>query len=156
EPKAEFLPLVGELASRYKIKVGIHNHPKGTTYWHPDTVLNAIQKANSPYVGACADIGHWVRSGLDPIKCLAKYQGHLISLHMKDLKEKQPKTHDVPWGAGVCDIPAVVEELIRQQFRGNISVEYEHNWDDNLEEVKQSVNYFRKLLLERYKEWGLI
>src|SRR5690606_18300109 len=87
EPKEEFLPLIGQLANKYKIKVGIHNHPKPTAYWDPDIVLAAVAKANSKYVGASADIGHWVRSGLDPIESLKKYEGHLISLHFKDLNE---------------------------------------------------------------------
>src|SRR5690554_2315976 len=49
EPKQEFLPLIGQLANKYKIKVGIHNHPKPTPYWSPDIVLAAIAKANSKY-----------------------------------------------------------------------------------------------------------
>ena len=32
EPKAEFLPLIGRLATQYKINVGIHNHPKPSRY----------------------------------------------------------------------------------------------------------------------------
>src|SRR5690606_11336979 len=39
EPKAEFLPLIGQLASTYKIKVGIHNHPEPSHYWDPQVVL---------------------------------------------------------------------------------------------------------------------
>ncbi|SEK95623.1 sugar phosphate isomerase/epimerase family protein [Parapedobacter koreensis] len=146
EPNAEFLPLIGQLANQYKIKVGIHNHPNPTKYWDPAIVLDAIAKANSEYVGACADIGHWVRSGLDPIESLKKYEGHLVSLHFKDLEEKSPKTHDVPWGTGVCNVEGVIAELKRQGFKGNISAEYEYNWDNNAGDVAQSVANFRALL----------
>ncbi|WP_233632725.1 sugar phosphate isomerase/epimerase [Parapedobacter sp. ISTM3] len=149
EPNVEFLPLIGELANRYKIKVGIHNHPKPTKYWDPAIVLEAIAKANSKYVGACADIGHWVRSGLDPVESLKQYEGHLVSLHFKDLAEKAPKTHDVHWGTGVCNVEGVIAELKRQGFNGNISAEYEHNWEDNAGDVAQSVANFRKLLAEK-------
>lgn len=146
EPKAEFLPLIGQLADRYKIKVGIHNHPQPTHYWNPQVVLDAIAAANSKYVGACADIGHWVRSGLDPVESLKQYEGHLISLHFKDLAEKSPKTHDVHWGTGVCNVEGVIAELKRQGFKGNISAEYEYNWEDNAGDVKQSVINFRNIL----------
>lgn len=146
EPKAEFLPLIGQLATEYKIHVGIHNHPEPSTYWHPDVVLDAIAQANSPYVGACADIGHWVRSGLDPVACLQQFEGHLKSMHFKDLKEKARQTHDVHWGTGVANVPAIIAELKRQNFKGNISAEYEHNWDDNAGDVAQSVQNFRNIL----------
>ena len=102
EPKEEFLPLVGQLATQYKIKVGIHNHPNPTPYWDPAIVLAAVEKANSEYVGACADIGHWVRSGLDPIACLKQLEGRIKSVHFKDLSAKSPDAHDVHWGTGVA------------------------------------------------------
>ncbi|WP_257667986.1 sugar phosphate isomerase/epimerase family protein [Parapedobacter tibetensis] len=146
EPKEEFLPLIGQLATQYKIKVGIHNHPEPSHYWSPQVVLEAIAKANSEYVGACADIGHWVRSGLDPVESLKKYEGHLVSLHFKDLEEKSRKTHDVHWGTGVCNVEGVIAELKRQGFKGNISAEYEHNWENNAGDVAQSVKNFREIL----------
>lgn len=149
EPKSELMPTIGQLANRYKIKVGIHNHPKPTHYWSPQVVLDAIAAANSEYVGACADIGHWVRSGLDPVESLKKYEGHLVSLHFKDLAEKARKTHDVHWGTGVCNVEGVIAELKRQKFKGNISAEYEHNWEDNAGDVKQSVINFRNILTSR-------
>lgn len=146
EPQEEFLPLIGQLASQYKIRVGIHNHPKPTHYWDPEIVLAAIEKADSPYVGACADVGHWVRSGLDPVESLKKYEGKLFNLHMKDLNEKSPNAHDVHWGTGVSDIQGVIQELKRQNFKGNISAEYEYNWDNNYEDIKISVENFRNML----------
>jgi len=146
EPDEALMPMIGQLANQYKIKVGIHNHPQPSHYWNPQVVLDAIAAANSDYVGACADIGHWVRSGLDPVESLRKYEGHLVSLHFKDLAEKSSETHDVHWGTGVCDVEGVIAELKRQGFKGNISAEYEHNWEDNAGDVKQSVINFRNIL----------
>jgi len=146
EPKAELMPMIGRLAGQYKIKVGIHNHPQPSHYWSPQVVLDAIAAADSKYVGGCADIGHWVRSGLDPVESLKQYEGHLVSLHFKDLAEKSRKTHDVHWGTGVCNVEGVIAELKRQGFKGNISAEYEHNWEDNAGDVKQSVTNFRNIL----------
>ncbi|MEC3878824.1 sugar phosphate isomerase/epimerase family protein [Parapedobacter sp. 10938] len=146
EPSADAMQMIGRLANRYKIKVGIHNHPKPSHYWSPQAVLDAVAAADSKYVGACADIGHWVRSGLDPVESLKKYDGHLVSLHFKDLSEKSASAHDVHWGTGVCNVEAVIAELKRQGFKGNISAEYEHNWEDNAGDVKQSVVNFRNIL----------
>lgn len=149
EPDEKFMPLIGQLANQYKIKLGVHNHPQPSHYWDPQVVLAAVAKANSPYVGACADVGHWVRSGLDPVASLRQYEGHLVSLHFKDLAEKSRKAHDVHWGTGVCNVEALIAELKRQGFKGNISAEYEHNWENNVGDVAESVKNFREILTKQ-------
>jgi len=148
EPKQEDLPLIGKLANEFKIKVSIHNHPKPTHYWSPEIVLNAIQLANSKYVGACADVGHWVRSGLDPIECLKKYKGHINHLHFKDLNEKSHDAHDVHWGTGISNVKGMMQELKDQKFKGMLSAEYEYNWLSNSADIATSAVNFRKLVKE--------
>lgn len=148
EPKEADLPTIGKLANEFKIKVSIHNHPKPTHYWSPEIVLNAIALANSEYVGACADIGHWVRSGIDPIEGLKQYKGHLNHLHFKDLNAKDPKAHDVHWGTGVSNIKGVMQELKDQKFKGMLSAEYETNWNSNSKDIAISAANFRKIVQE--------
>ncbi|MHC4062650.1 MAG: sugar phosphate isomerase/epimerase family protein [Planctomycetota bacterium] len=100
EPKAEAFDLVERLCKEYKIKVAIHNHPKDSTYWHPDKVLE-VCRGRSKWIGACADTGHWMRSGVDPLEAIKKLEGRIVSLHFKDLNEfGQRKAHDVVWGTG--------------------------------------------------------
>ena len=147
EPKEEDLAVIGRLADRYKIRVSFHNHPKPRQYWNPDMVLSAIQKADSKYVGACPDIGHWIRSGLDPVASLRKLEGHIQHLHFKDLNEAGVlQAHDVHWGTGVAGVKAILQELRRQQFKGMLSAEYEYNWEDNVPDVTASIRNFRKML----------
>ncbi len=144
EPKEEQIPLISKLCDEYKINVAIHNHPNPSHYWNPDILLSAIKGA-SPRIGACADVGHWIRSGLDPIECLKKLEGHVIEFHMKDLNEKGVrKAHDLPWGTGISNIPAIMQEMKRQNFKGVISIEYEYDWEHNVPEVKASAEYFNK------------
>lgn len=146
EPDVKQMSYIGDLAKQYKINVALHNHPKPSHYWHPDSVLSVI--GNNPYLGSCSDIGHWVRSGLNPVECLKKLEGHVLGMHFKDLEEKSPKTHDVIWGTGVCDIPAVIKELKRQKFKGPISAEYEYKWENNVPEIAESVKNFRAIYLK--------
>ena len=75
--------VVEKLADEFKINAACHNHPKPSQYWNPDTVLAAI-RGRGPRIGCCADTGHWPRSGLKPVDCLRKYEGHTICLHFKD------------------------------------------------------------------------
>ena len=144
EPKPDALDTVEKLCKEYNIKVAIHDHPKGhSIYWNPDAVLAAI-KGRTPLMGACADVGHWMRSGLDPVECLKKLQGHIICLHFKDLNEMDMNAHDVPWGTGIGQTKALMEELKRQQFHGAFCIEYEYHWENSQPEIAQCVAFFRK------------
>ncbi|MCF0055758.1 sugar phosphate isomerase/epimerase [Dyadobacter sp. CY356] len=143
EPKPEQFAYIAPLADKYKINVALHNHPKPSHYWSPDSVLKYAAK--SKFIGSCSDIGHWVRSGLDPVACLKQLNGHVLGLHFKDVVKDTPdgKYHDVVWGKGDSQVDAVIAELKRQKFKGPISVEYEYHWENNGPEVAESVKYFR-------------
>lgn len=146
EPKYEHLKYVDALANQYKIDVAIHNHPKPSLYWEPRLFLNAVDGLSSR-IGACADIGHWKRMGVNPVEALKMYEGRLKALHFKDIKEKEEgenEQHDVIWGTGVCDIESVLNELKRQNFKGLFSVEYEYNWENSVPDIKQCIDYFYK------------
>ena len=97
-------------------------------------------------MGACADTGHWIRSGLNPLACIKKLEGKIINLHFKDLNEKAPEAHDVPWGTGVSDVPALLKELKGQGFKGIFNAEYEYNWLNSLPEIKQSADNFYEIV----------
>ena len=144
------MDVVEKLAKEYNIKVAIHDHPKPSFYWDPETVLAAV-KGRSPLLGACADVGHWVRSGLDPVECLKKLEGRVITLHFKDLNELSRKAHDVPWGTGVSNVKGMMAELKRQGFKGAFCVEYEYNWENSSPEIEQSVKYFNEVCAELVK-----
>jgi sugar phosphate isomerase/epimerase len=147
DPRLEELDLVEQLADEFNIKVAIHNHPAPSRYWNPDTTLLAL-KGRSTNLGVCPDIGHWVRSGLDPVECLKKLEGRVIIVHFKDVSDKSPESYDVPWGTGVIDIPAVLTELKRQGYRGLFDVEYEYNWYNNVPEIRESLKNFYQAVAE--------
>ena len=142
------MDVVEKLAKECNIKVAIHNHPGPKNfYWNPDTVLAAVN-GRSPLLGACADVGHWVRSGLDPVECLKKLEGRVITLHFKDLNESGPKAHDVPWGTGVSNAKGMLTELKRQHFKGAFCVEYEYNWDNSTPEIAKCAEWFNRTCAE--------
>jgi sugar phosphate isomerase/epimerase len=171
EPDPKFIPLVSKLADQHQINVAIHNHPRPSRYWSPDTLIK-YTAGFSKRLGACADIGHWVRSGLDPVQMMKKLEGRIFESHMKDLHEKPsaeyvafqlstplpgqprqgqsstrtqpPGPHDVPWGTGISNIKAVLQEFKRQGFKGPIFAEYEYNWNNNAPEIAQSLQYVRE------------
>jgi sugar phosphate isomerase/epimerase len=147
EPDPAALDTVEKLCKEYNIRVAIHDHPQPSHYWNPQAVLDAI-KGRSPLLGACADTGHWIRSGLDPVECLKTLQGHVFCLHFKDLNVKSRSGHDVPWGTGVGQCKAMMIELKRQGFHGAYCVEYEYDWDNSMPEVAQCVKFFNETCSE--------
>lgn len=143
EPNKTHWDLIDSLSGAYGIKIAIHEHGRPNAYWHPDSVLAAIKGHSN--IGACADIGHWARSGLDPVDCLKKLDGHLVGVHLKDIvKFDDTEAADTVVSKGVIDFPAVFTELKRQNFNGMISIEHESNWYHNLPDVIFTKEYFDK------------
>jgi sugar phosphate isomerase/epimerase len=141
EPPPEAFDLLDKLTAEYGINVAIHNHPQPSPYFAPETVLAAI-KGHSARIGACADVGHWTRSGLNAVECLKKLEGHVITLHFKDVNDQKK---DVPWGTGLTDVKGMLAELQRQKFHGIFSMEYESGGGGGpqlIEELKQSIVFF--------------
>ncbi len=148
EPPENAIELIDRLCQEYKISVALHNHPEPSFYWNPDTVLRLVE-GRSKWIGACADTGHWTRSGVDPVEAVKKLEGRIISLHFKDLTEfGNKRAHDVPWGTGKSKVREVLAELARQGFKGSFSIEYEHNWLNSMPEIAQCVTFFDEVAYE--------
>jgi sugar phosphate isomerase/epimerase len=147
EPEEDAFDTLDKLCEEYGINVAIHNHPKPSHYWNPETVLK-VCKGRSKRIGSCSDTGHWMRSGLNPIECLKMLKGRIISFHFKDLNQPGPDAHDVPWGTGVCDVKGMLTEIRRQGIKAVFSIEYEYNWDNSLPDIAKCVAYFDKVAVE--------
>jgi len=152
EPEPAALPLLDRLAGEYGVNIAIHNHPKDVRHpeyvnWNPDEVLKQL-KGRSRRIGTCADTGHWVRSGIDPVEALRKYQGRTLCLHFKDIEKPTVDSRDVPWGTGIGNCRAVLAELHRQKFAGVISIEYEHNPKDNMKDIAECIAFFNRTTKE--------
>lgn len=141
------LDLIEKLVKEYDIKVGIHQHARKANdasykIWDPAYIRELVAQRD-PRIGACADIGHWQTSGiraLDGVKLLA---GRIVSLHMKERAALGPGEHDQIFGTGITDIPAILAELRRQKFDGNIAIEYEYNWQNSVPDIAQCIGFVR-------------
>ncbi len=144
EPRPESVPDIDKLCEEFGINLALHNHPKPSTYWDPQVVLKAVQGCGKR-VGACADTGHWLRSGINPIDAVKKLEGRIVSFHLKDLNDKN---RDVPFGTGRAGIKAILAEMKRQKFQGVFSIEYEV-WDaQQTENVRRCVQAFEQFCRE--------
>jgi len=144
EPPEDALDLIEKLCDEYKINLAIHNHPKPSRYWNPDTVLK-VCRGRSPRIGACADTGHWMRSGIEPLRAIKKLKRRIITLHLKDINGLgEPSLHDVVWGTGKGAIEKQLAQLKQQGFSGVFSIEYEHNWKNSMPDIAQCIDFFDK------------
>lgn len=149
EPAREDWDVVENLAKKYGIKVAVHNHPNENSYWKPKILLEYIGNRD-PLLGSSADVGHFKRMGIDPIVALQQLDGRLIAMHFKDIAPQgaEGTLEDVVWGTGVLNVKGMLEELKRQNFKGYFTIEYEANWENNLPEIKQSIDYFNEVTNE--------
>ena len=149
EPVKEDWDVVENLAKQYQIKVAVHNHPNEASYWKPEILLENIGD-RSPLLGSTADVGHYKRMEQDPIPALKKLEGRLIALHFKDIAPEGSEAvlEDVVWGTGILNVKGMLEELKRQNFKGYFTIEYEANWENNLPEIKKSIDYFNQVAEE--------
>lgn len=141
------LDIIEPLVKEFDIRVGIHEHERrdnDSSYkvWDPKYVLSVVENRDSR-IGACADTGHWVGSGLDPLASIRLLKGRVISLHLVDKNVVGMDGHAVPYGTGVGKIKEILDELKTQDFHGNVSIEYEYNWGHSVPDVKQCVDFVR-------------
>jgi sugar phosphate isomerase/epimerase len=141
------IDVIEKLVREYDIKVGFHNHAQRENepnykMWDPHHVL-ALVRNRDRRIGACADVGHWQTAGIKAIDGLRILEGRIVSVHLKDRPAIGPGQHDVIFGTGITDIGALLAELRRQKFDGNISIEYEYNWDDSVADIAQCIGFVR-------------
>lgn len=143
EPPLTMWDSIDSLAGVYGMKVAIHEHWRGFShYWNPDTTLMALK--GHPNFGVCADLGHWPKSGVNPLDAVKKLHGHILALHLKDIGAyNNTKLLDVRVGTGVVDFPAIFKELKSQGFKGPIYIERDSTEvGGNVPSVKEEIKYY--------------
>ena len=144
EPNPELWDHVEALSTKYGIRVAVHNHPRPSTYWNPDALMELIQN-RAKGIGSCADIGHWNRQGLDELECLRRVGHRLVTFHFKDIapkREGEAEQTDVIWGTGCLKLKQILAHLRDMKFKGYLAVEYEANWMNSVPDIRKSLQYF--------------
>ena len=150
EPPLGALDTIERCCDEYDINLAIHNHgPKQSPhYWHPDRILK-VCAGRSRRIGACPDVGYWIRAGIDPIAGLETLGNRLITIQMHDLNERSSKGHDVPWGTGAGGVEKLLKECHRLGIKPTMfGLEYSYDWYDSMPEIAQSVKFFNTVSLK--------
>lgn len=134
------------MVKEFNIRVGFHNHPKTNDpnykVWDPAYVYSIV-KDRDDRIGACADTGHWIRSGIKPLDAIKSLKGRIVSSHLKDLNEFSADAYDLPYGQGVSEIGKILDAYRKLKYSIPVSVEYERNWDTSVPEIAQCIGFVR-------------
>jgi sugar phosphate isomerase/epimerase len=153
EPPAEALEALEVLCNEYKINLALHNHPEGSGshYWNPDSFVKACA-GRGQRIGGCPDTGHWVRTGLDTLASLKKYQSRVLTIHLKDAQESGKRdSRDVPLGTGKANYTALLNQLYEWKWRGVMTIEYEHQSPQLVQDVTQCVKFVEDFARSKLK-----
>lgn len=140
DPDPDSFDSLDALVKEYDIRIAIHNHGPTHRYNKVVDVLRAIEKHDAR-IGACADLGHFLRSGEKPTEVIRLLAGRLYGVHLKDFAEMQDKTKGVILGRGHIDVPAVFAALEQARFPadGALSIEYEENPKDPIADIRECI-----------------
>ena len=163
EPDYDDYSLIDKMVKKFRINVAIHNHPVPSKYARPETVIYRVDGLD-PRIGACADTGHWMRSGVNPVEALRVLKGRIQDVHLKDLNAFGTKdAFDVPFGEGKANVQAILAELTLQDYSGYISIEHEKKEDINNPSpaIKKGMEYIKSITyyqdydqILRRSSWG--
>ncbi|QDT07288.1 Xylose isomerase-like TIM barrel [Rubripirellula lacrimiformis] len=140
DPDPDSLDSLDDLVKEFDIRIAIHNHGPRHRYNKAMDVLQVID-GRDERIGACADLGHYIRSGQQATEVIRLFKGRLYGIHLKDFAEMKDKTEGVILGKGHLDVKGVFDALRMVDFPsdGAISLEYEENPKDPIEEIRQCV-----------------
>lgn len=137
DPTEDSFDSLEKLVEQFDIRIAIHNHGPGARYDKVADVLNAI-KGRHPNIGACADLGHFIRSGEDPVRAIHLLKGRLFGVHLKDFADQRADAKGVILGQGHLQVAAVFKALREVEFPRDacLALEYEENPENPLDDVK--------------------
>ncbi len=145
-PEHHLLELVNKKVQEFDIQVAIHNHgPGDKRYPDPESAYQRIKNLDKR-IGLCIDVGHTQRMGLEPSESVEKFADRLLDVHIKDVSAASKEGTTVEMGRGVIDIPKILRTLIKINYSGIASFEFEKDEQDPLPGVAESVGYVRGVL----------
>jgi sugar phosphate isomerase/epimerase len=94
-------------------------------------------------IGACADLGHFLRSKEESVKVIETLGDRVHGVHLKDVKDA--KTFTI-LGKGDMDLPGVLRALRKINYREVLALEYEENPENPIGDIEQCLAAVRTAL----------
>ncbi len=146
-PTPESMDNLNDLVKEFDIRIAIHNHGPKDRFNKVADLLKAIE-GRDERIGACADLGHYIRSGEKPVEVIRLLKGRLYGVHLKDFATMEDKAKGVLLGQGHLQCDAVFDAMIQAKFPadGALSLEYEENEANPIEDIRKCVETAKKAM----------
>jgi sugar phosphate isomerase/epimerase len=138
-PAEDSFESLDKLVKKYDLRIAIHNH--GPTHFYDKAKdVHAIVQKWDKRIGFCADLGHFLRSGDDPVEVVHLLGDRLYGMHLKDdVNIGQRRGKSVVLGTGHLDVLGVMKALKKVKFPadGALSLEYEEHPEDPIADIEK-------------------
>ena len=113
------------MAARLGVVMGIEN-VDGTDVTSICKAMEFVRLADTPYLQVYPDLGNIAEQQLDAATELEAGRGHMVAIHVKDVRPGEPWR--VPMGEGTVDWDESFAILAEQTWRGRMMIEM---WNDD-------------------------
>jgi sugar phosphate isomerase/epimerase len=143
---AGVLRRASDLAGRLGVRVGIETHD---AFLASATVAQLLALVPSRWVGAVWDSHHPCRAGETADQVYAAIGSRLFLAQVKDATRTGAESDDwrlVPLGEGEVPVREMLGLLIRGDYEGWVSVEWEKRWHPEIDEPEKALPQHLRLL----------
>lgn len=119
---AEVMNEIGAKTKEIGIQATYHNHMDqfGET---PEEVELLVKHMDPSKIKLLLDVAHYFQGGGNPAEAVLKYKKVLHSLHVKDVRQTEPRYRFVELGQGKVNLEEVFANLDKIKFKGFAIVE---------------------------------
>ncbi len=119
---AEVMNEIGAKTKEIGIQATYHNHMDqfGET---PEEVELLVQHMDPSKIKLLLDVAHYFQGGGNPAEAVLKYKKVLHALHVKDVRQTEPRYRFVELGQGKVNLEEVFANLDKIKFKGFAIVE---------------------------------
>ena len=119
---AEVMNEIGAKTKQIGIQATYHNHMDqfGET---PEEVELLVNHMDPSKIRLLLDVAHYFQGGGNPAEAVLKYRKVLHSLHVKDVRQTEPRYRFVELGQGKVNLEEVFSNLDKIKFKGFAIVE---------------------------------
>ncbi|HVS73649.1 MAG TPA: sugar phosphate isomerase/epimerase [Phycisphaerae bacterium] len=139
----EVLRKTQDLARKYDILLGIHNH--GGYHWLGNAgMLEHLFRSAGDRLGLCLDTAWCLQAGEDPLKWVDRFRDRLFGVHLKDFRfSPQGQWEDVVLGTVSLKLPELLRALQTAPRLATLTIEYEGDVANPLPKLKECVERVR-------------
>ena len=137
------------MAARLGVVMGIEN-VDGTDVTSIRKAMEFVKLADSPYLQVYPDLGNIAEQQLDAVTELEAGRGHMVAIHVKDVRPGEPRR--VPMGEGTVDWDESFAILAEQNWRGRMMIEM---WNDDAPDSNARSSSAREFIEDHLRTAGI-